>query len=139
MTRALKALSAVAILAALFLPLATCRDAHGVRTAMSLADGSAGGVPSAAFFVWPVVFVAIELLAPWPRFVRVLIAIEPILAVVAAAVLWSALACAALMSFGGEVEVGAGAYLAEVGLTGYFCASAVENFALLRRRKAHAI
>lgn len=133
MIRVLKALSAAAMLAAIFLPLATCRG-----TRIGLENGSFDGIPSIVFLVWPAVFIAVEFFAPWPRFVRALVAAEPILILISAGAVYMATVFLALISIGAEVEIAAGLYLAESGLAGYFCASVIENVAAFRRRRAYA-
>ena len=129
MMRALKALSALVILAALFLPVATCHDLHGRKSGVYIANGST----EMAFFIWPVLFVAIELLVRKPRLVRVLVALEPILTVISAVVLWFGFAMAGVVTLG-DAEPAVGTYTAAAGFAGYFCGSIVENFGSLRRR-----
>jgi hypothetical protein len=130
MMRALKALSALALLAAVFLPMATCHDAHGHTTTFRVSDN---GISGAAFFIWPVLFIAVELLVRRPRLVRVLIGLEPILIVISACYFWGGLGAIGLMTLG-DVEVGPGTYVCEAGLAVYFCVAVIENIAPLRRK-----
>jgi len=135
---ALKMLPAVAILAALFLPLATCQNEAGRDvTVMRGSGGVVSGIPVSAFFVWPIAFATFQLLSRWPRVVRAMVALEPLLSVLSLAVVWFGLTAFAVLSMFGDFQLAAGAYIAATGFAIYFCISAGENLvALIRSRRA---
>jgi hypothetical protein len=134
---ALKMLPAVAILAALFLPLATCHDAAGRDvTLMRGSGGVVAGIPTSAFFVWPLAFATFQLLSRGPRVVRIMVALEPLLSLLSVGVVWFGLTAAALIALFGNFQLAVGAYTAATGFAIYFCISAGENLvALIRSRR----